>query len=273
MLTESDFPGEQRPALYAASPPATSRPRVSVVIPTLNEERNVGWVLERLPAIVDEVILVDGRSTDATIAVARAVRPDVRVVLETMPGKGAALRAGFEAARGDYVVMIDADGSMDPTEIVRFVEALQSGCDLVKGSRFTPGGGTADMSTIRRLGNGALRTAVNLLYRTNFTDLCYGFIGFRRERLAALRLDSQGFEIETEILARAVVASLTIGEVASFEAERRHGESHLRAWRDGRRALGTLLRERFILPASPVANVPERHLTVVAAEAAEATQP
>src|SRR5690348_9904189 len=109
------------------------------------------------------------------------------------------------------------------------------------------------MSTIRRLGNGALRGAVNLLYRTDFTDLCYGFIGFRRERLAALRLASQGFEIETEILARAVVASLRIAEVASFEAERRHGESNLNAWRDGRRALRTLLHERFILPDSPLA--------------------
>jgi glycosyltransferase involved in cell wall biosynthesis len=209
-------------------------------------------VLQRLPAIVDEVILVDGRSTDETVAVARAARPDIRVVLETTPGKGAALRAGFAAARGEYVVMLDADGSMDPAEIVRFVAALHSGCDLVKGSRFAPGGGTDDMSTVRRVGNGALRGAVNVLYRTNFTDLCYGFMAFRRERLSALRLDSQGFEIETEMVARAVVASLRIGEVASFEARRRHGVSHLNAWRDGRRALGTLLRERFILPDSRV---------------------
>src|SRR3954449_5621075 len=173
--TSSDSPSDRLPEV---------NPRVSVVIPTLNEERNVAWVLERLPAIADEVILVDGRSTDLTIEVARAVRPDIRVVLEREPGKGAALRAGFAAATGEYIVMIDADGSMDPAEIERFVDALQDGCDFVKGSRFAPGGGTTDMSTIRRLGNGALRGAVNVLYRTNFTDLCYGFIGFRRERLA-----------------------------------------------------------------------------------------
>jgi glycosyltransferase involved in cell wall biosynthesis len=233
-----------------------ARPRVSVVVPTLNEERNVAWVLERLPDLVDEVILVDGRSTDRTIEVARAARPDIRVVLESRPGKGAALRAGFAAARGDYIVMIDADGSMDPGEIERFVEALRSGCDFVKGSRFADGGGTVDMSAVRRLGNGALRTAVNVLYRTNFTDLCYGFIGFRRERLGALRLDSKGFEIETEMIARAVIASLRIGEVPSFEAERRYGASHLSAWRDGRRALATLLRERFILPDARIAPTP-----------------
>jgi glycosyltransferase involved in cell wall biosynthesis len=242
------------PAADATLPEASATaPKVSVVIPTLNEERNIAWVLERLPALADEVILVDGRSSDSTIDVARSVRPDIRVVLERQPGKGAALRAGFAAATGDYIVMIDADGSMDPAEIVRFVDALQDGCDFVKGSRFTEGGGTADISRIRQLGNDALRRAVNALYRTNLTDLCYGFIGFRRARLDALRLDSQGFEIETEMVARAVVASLRIGEVPSFEAERRHGESNLRAWRDGRRALKTLLRERFILPESRVA--------------------
>jgi glycosyltransferase involved in cell wall biosynthesis len=253
MLRESGSRNTERVAHEASPLSSESPPRVSVVIPTLNEERNIGWVLERLPDLVDEVILVDGRSTDDTVAVARSLRPDIRVVMETRPGKGAALRAGFVAARGEYVVMIDADGSMDPAEIVRFVGALDSGCDFVKGSRFAPGGGTADMSTIRRLGNGALRGAVNLLYRTDFTDLCYGFIGFRRERLEALRLASQGFEIETEMIARAVVASLRIAEVASFEAERRHGESHLSAWRDGRRALRTLLQQRFILPDSPLA--------------------
>jgi len=248
--------GPNTVSLSRSQSESVNRPHVSVVIPTLNEERNVAWVLERLPEFVDEVILVDGRSTDRTVEIAREVRPDIQVVLEEQPGKGAALRAGFAAARGDYIVMIDADGSMDPAEIERFVDALRSGCDFVKGSRFATGGGTADMSRIRKLGNDALRTAVNILYRTDFTDLCYGFIGFRRERLPALRLGSQGFEIETEMIVRAVVASLRISEVASFEAARLHGESNLNAWRDGRRALRTLLRERFILPRSPVAPIP-----------------
>jgi glycosyltransferase involved in cell wall biosynthesis len=257
-LLDDAFPDTTPDTVSLSEPEGVDRPRVSVVIPTLNEERNVAWVLERLPELADEVILVDGRSTDRTIEIARQVRPDIRVVLEQQPGKGAALRAGFAAARGDYIVMIDADGSMDPAEIERFVDALHSGCDFVKGSRFATGGGTVDMSRIRKLGNDALRTAVNVLYRTNFTDLCYGFIGFRRERLGALRLGSQGFEIETEMIVRAVIASLRITEVASFEAERRYGESNLSAWRDGRRALRTLLRERFILPASPVAPIPGR---------------
>jgi glycosyltransferase involved in cell wall biosynthesis len=232
---------------------------VSVVIPTLNEERNIAWVLERLPDLAHEVILVDGRSTDRTIEIAREVRPDIKVVLETTPGKGAALRAGFAAATGDYIVMLDADGSMDPSEIVRFVDAMHRGCEFVKGSRFAPGGGTSDISTIRRLGNGALRAAVNALYRTHFSDLCYGYIGFHRDKLGALQLRSDGFEIETEMTVRAVIASLRIGEVASFESERQFGESNLRAWRDGRRVLRTLVRERLILPETRLAGGTAEH--------------
>jgi glycosyltransferase involved in cell wall biosynthesis len=238
-------------SVRAGAPTATDT--VSVVIPTLNEERNIAWVLERLPDLVTEVILVDGRSTDRTVEIAREVRPDIKVVLETVPGKGAALRAGFAAATGDFIVMLDADGSMDPGEIRRFVDAMRRGCEFVKGSRFAPGGGTSDISTIRRLGNGALRIAVNKLYRTNFSDLCYGYIGFHRDKLDVLRLRSTGFEIETEMTVRAVTASLRIGEVASFEAERQYGESNLRAWRDGRRALRTLVRERLLLPETTLA--------------------
>src|SRR3954453_11912176 len=229
--------GPNTVSLSRSQSESVNRPHVSVVIPTLNEERNVAWVLERLPEFVDEVILVDGRSTDRTVEIAREVRPDIQVVLEEQPGKGAALRAGFAAARGRYIVMIDADGSMDPAEIERFVAALRDGCDLVKGSRFLTGGGTSDISPVRRLGNGSLREAVNMLYLTAYTDLCYGFMAFRRDWLSVLRLESDGFEIETEIVVRATLARLKVGEVPSFEARRLHGTSNLNAWRDGRRVL------------------------------------
>jgi len=225
---------------------------LTVVIPTKNEAKNIEWVLDRLPQSVDEVIVVDGTSTDDTAAVARRVRPDVRIVMEHRRGKGAALRAGFAAARGRYVVMIDADGSMDPAEIDRYVRSLRNGCDFVKGSRFRRGGGTSDMSFVRKQGNAALNQMVNVLYRAEFTDLCYGFMGFRRESLPRLNLKSDGFEIETEIVVRAIKAGLRIAEVPSFEYERRHGESNLNAWRDGRRVLRTLLSERWVLPKTPL---------------------
>lgn len=237
-------------ALTQSSPPASSTPVVSVVIPTKNEAENVAWVLERLPALVDEVILVDS-STDDTVAVAKAVRPDIWVVREPQPGKGAALRAGFAHARGEYVVMIDADGSMAPAEIERFVDKLAEGAQLVKGSRFLAGGGTADMGALRRCGNGGLRSLVNSLYGCRFSDLCYGFMAFRRSALGALDLRSDGFEIETEIVSRALLGGLRIAEVPSFEAPRRHGESNLNTWRDGSRVLRTLLRERWARRVEP----------------------
>ena len=228
--------------------------RLSVVIPTKNEAESIGWVLENLPAHVDEVIVVDGRSTDRTVDAALAVRPDARIVMERRPGKGAAIRAGFAAARGDYIVMIDADGSMDPAEIDRCLAALrdrrdpQHGgrYDLVKGSRFLRGGGTADMSPIRQFGNDVLRRCVNTLYGVEFSDFCYGLIATRRDCVAALDLKRDGFEIEAEILLRAIAAGLRIGEVASLEAPRLYGESNLSAWRDGRRVLKTILAERLM---------------------------
>lgn len=226
-------------------PKPATKIQVSLVIPAMNEARNIGWVLERLPADIDEVILVDGNSVDDTIAVSRAVCPDIRVICQDRPGKGAALRAGFAAARGDVIVMIDADRSMDPAEIERFLALIGEGYDLVKGSRFMGDGGTSDMEHVRRVGNAALRGLANSLYRTRFTDLCYGFMAFRREHLSALALQGDGFEIETEIVVRAVRSGLRIGEVASFEQPRGHGESNLNTWRDGTRVLRVMLAHRF----------------------------
>jgi glycosyltransferase involved in cell wall biosynthesis len=232
----------------AAAVPARHRPvreAVSVVIPTKNEARNIGWVLRLMPEWIDEVILVDGTSTDSTIDVARAVRPDIVVVEELRPGKGAALRRGFREARGDFVMMIDADGSMDPGEIPLYLLRLTEGYDLVKGSRFLHGGGSEDISHLRRSGNRVLLRLVNVLYGQKFTELCYGMMAFRANRIPDLCLRADGFEIETEIVVSAVRAGLSICEVPSFELERRYGESNLNAFRDGRRVLRTLLVERF----------------------------
>jgi glycosyltransferase involved in cell wall biosynthesis len=224
--------------------PPSEHLSLSVVIPTKNEERNIAWVLERLPREVDEVVLVDGQSTDRTLEVARIVRPDVRIVLEPRRGKGAAVRAGIEAASGFVVAMLDADCSMDPQELPRFVEPVAAGVDLVKGSRFVQGGGTSDMTRLRRLGNWGLVKLANELYGTSFTELCYGYMAFRRQAMLDLNLRSDGFEIETEMVVRAVRAGYLIEEVPSFEAERRFGVSNLNTFRDGSRVLRTMLRER-----------------------------
>jgi glycosyltransferase involved in cell wall biosynthesis len=217
----------------------------SLVIPTLNEAENLPWVLARVPRFVDEVILVDGRSTDRTVELARELMPDIVVVNEDRRGKGAALRAGFSAASGDVIVMIDADGSMDPCEIQRYVALLHAGFDLVKGSRFMTGGGSSDITRFRALGNRYLLRLVNSLYRANYTDLCYGFLAFRRHCLEDLALEADGFEIETEIVVRSARVGLNVCEVPSFESPRRSGTSNLRSVRDGTRVLRTLLTKRF----------------------------
>jgi glycosyltransferase involved in cell wall biosynthesis len=220
------------------------RATVSLVVPARNEARNIPWVFEQIPDCVDEVILVDGDSADCTVHMATRCLPTVRHVEQSGPGKGNALRTGFLAATGDHVVMMDADGSMLPGEIPHYLHFLDNGFDFVKGSRFIAGGGSLDITPIRRLGNQVLLAAVNHLYDARLTDLCYGFCAFRRDFLDDLDLHSSGFEIETEMIAHALRSGLRIAEVPSLELPRRSGRSNLHAISDGRRVLRTLLSER-----------------------------
>ena len=226
-------------------PHTRATPTVSVVIPTKNEALNVGWVLERLGPEVGEVIIVDGLSDDGTIEAALAARPDAVIVRQLVAGKGAAMRAGLARASGEYVIMIDADGSMDPAEIPTFVASLAGGSDLAKGSRFLPGGGSADITRLRAIGNAALTGFSNLLLGKSYSELCYGFMGVRRSRIDDLDLQSDGFEIETEIVVKACRAGFVISEIPSFESERRSGASNLNTFRDGWRVLRTLIGVRF----------------------------
>jgi glycosyltransferase involved in cell wall biosynthesis len=233
-------------------------PRVSVVVPTLNEARNLPYVFSRLPADIYEVIVVDGHSVDDTVAVARQLRPDVRVVNQTRRGKGNALACGFEAATGDVIAMVDADGSADPGELPKFVDALLSGADFAKGTRFAAGGGSSDITRLRRLGNHLLGAVVNLCYRTHYSDLCYGYNVFWRKHVPVLGLDiasppsqkddgrlwGDGFEIETLIHMRVAEEGLCVVEVPSFEHPRIHGVSNLDAFSDGLRVLTIILVER-----------------------------
>src|SRR5580658_7518969 len=152
---------------------ASVQPKVTVVIPTLNEARNLPHVLPSLPAGLHEVIVVDGHSVDDTVATARTLRPDVRVVMQNRKGKGNALACGFAAATGDIIAMVDADGSADPGEVPRFVEAVLAGADFAKGSRFIKGGGSSDLTRLRALGNRLLTGFFNACYGRKYTDLCY----------------------------------------------------------------------------------------------------
>ncbi len=220
-------------------------PTVTVIIPTHNEARNLPFVLRELPELVTEVILVDGASTDATIEVAMLLRPDVIVLQQPGRGKGDAMRVGVARSHGEIVVLMDGDGSTDPHEIEFFVAALISGnADYVKGSRYLSGGGSEDFTRVRNVGNWLLNSCANLLYRTHFSDFCYGFNAFWRECIPFIPIECDGFEVEAQLNCRAVRSNLRIIEVPSIERPRRHGTSHLMPLRDGWRILRTILRER-----------------------------
>ncbi len=220
------------------------RPIISVIIPARNEAGNLPFVLPKIPSIASEVILVNGHSTDDTVAVARQLIPTIRIVEQAGKGKGDAIRAGLAASTGDIIIMLDADGSADPNEIPRFVEALMAGNDFAKGSRFTKGGGSHDITLLRRIGNYGLSMLVNLLFRTRFSDLCYGYNAFWKHCFDYVEIDCDGFEVETLISLDIHKAHLKIVEVPSFEYQRIHGASKLHTFKDGWRVLKTILRER-----------------------------
>jgi glycosyltransferase involved in cell wall biosynthesis len=221
------------------------KPSVSVMIPTLNEARNLPYVLNTVPGWVDEIIIVDGRSTDDTLRIAKVLRPDIRVIYEPKPGKGAAMKTGFEAASGDFIIALDADGSMDGAEIGAFRDALEAGADYVKGTRFGPGGGSADITRFRRFGDGGICLLIRLLFGGRYTDATYGYIGVRAESVDKIGIDSDGFEVETLIGIRAHRAGLKTTEVPCFETSRIHGTSNLHALRDGIRIFTVIVKERF----------------------------
>ena len=256
---------------HEAAPRALRRPRprpqsgrsayptVSVVVPTRNEARNLEVVLPAIAAVrpaVHEIIVVDGNSTDGSLEVARRVLPSVRTITQTRMGKGNAMACGFAAVTGDVVVMFDADGSADPAEIPAFVAALVAGADFAKGSRFTAGGGSDDITLLRKTGNFGLNGVANALFGTSYTDLCYGYNAFWADVLPLLDLPpvdapapaegmlwGDGFEIETVLNCRIAAARLKITEVPSMERQRMFGETNLRTFVDGTRVLRTLVAE------------------------------
>jgi len=242
---EIDAVRERVDDIQVIGDPILTSVRVSVVIPTLNEADNLPHVFDRMPREVAEVILVDGHSTDGTVEVAKRLWPGLKTVTQPGKGKGNALTCGFWAATGDVIVMLDGDGSTDPAEIPRFVAALLAGADFAKGSRFIAGGGSADITRLRRVGNWGLAKIVNYLWGGQYSDLCYGYNAFWRRCLPFVTPDCDGFEVETLMNIRAARAQLKVHEVPSFEHDRRHGTSNLNARRDGLRVLRTILSERI----------------------------
>ncbi|MBV7295641.1 glycosyltransferase family 2 protein [Corynebacterium sp. TAE3-ERU12] len=230
----------------------TARSGISVIIPSVNEAENLEQLLPRIPAEHD-IIIVEGSDIDHTRSVVGTRWPHARVICQTRRGKGNALLCGCAAATGEYLVMLDADGSADPDEIPSFIEPLRNGADLAKGSRYLHAGGSKDLTVLRSLGNRGFTLLTNILFGTSFTDLCYGYNAFTKEMVPRFELPDpgsrgqeewgDGFEIETLFACRAATAGARIVEVASYEHDRIHGTSNLHAWRDGKRVLRSIIYE------------------------------
>lgn len=230
---------------------------VSVIIPARNEAGSLSSVIEKVPSWVDEIIVIDGNSRDQTRNISENHNRVSKTLVQKSRGKGAALSAGFSAATMDIVAIIDADGSMDPSELEFFVAKFPN-CDIVKGSRYLKGGGSSDLTFIRSIGNQSLTKLANFLFKQSWTDMAYGFAVFDQKVLQSLALTNydllgslfghksygQGFEIETLMFTRAARRGLRIIEVPSFEHDRVSGSSNLRAIRDGIRVLISIIVER-----------------------------
>jgi hypothetical protein len=251
------LPPLPRVSRHRARPDRAARPlqpSISVIIPTLNEAGNLPYVINTIPPSVSEIIIVDGRSNDDTERVASLLSPNIVIVRETKRGKGAALQAGFRAARGDILLILDADGSMNGADVSAFVQTLLNGADYVKGSRFMKGGGSADITPIRRFGDRAICLLIFMGFGVHYSDGTYGLKAFWRDCLDLLHIDADGFEVELLMDIRAHRSTLNIAEVPCFETVRIHGNSNLNAVRDGFRCLKVIIRERLRLHPAPLSH-------------------
>lgn len=226
-----------------------SRYKVGVVIPAFNEEKNIGEVLCQLNSIgFGEVLVIDGLSKDGTLKV--AAENGAKIVLQDGRGKGQAMRQAINNnyLDSDALILMDADGSMSPLEAPRYIEGLLKGADVVKGSRFMgAGSGTFDMTPIRKFGNTMITSMVNLVFSSKYTDICYGFVALNKKaiRLLGPVLESNNFEIETELFIKAKQLGLKVVEVPSVEYPRKNGKSNLNAYRDGMRIFKVIVNCAF----------------------------
>lgn len=234
--------------------------QVSVVIPCLNEEQNIDRCVRAARSALSaaglrgEVIVVDNGSEDRSAALAAAA--GASVLHEPRRGYGSAYLAGLAAARGDYVVMADADLTYDFAEIPRFVEKLAAGADLVIGDRMDNIEPGAMPWLHRYIGNPLLTGILNLFFRTGVRDAHCGMRALRRESIARLGLRTTGMEFASEMVVRAARERLVIDELP-IKYHPRGGESKLSSFRDGWRHLRYLLVHSptylFLLPGALMA--------------------
>ncbi len=210
-----------------------SAARVTVVVPTKNEEGMIGEIVDSVRPYADEVLVIDGHSSDKTRDI--AVQHGARVELDGGKGKGEALRRSMEVASSEIVVFIDADGSHDPKDIPSLVGPIKADkADMVIGSRGKGGSdelhGTLEQF-IRYSGSQIIMLAINYRYGSRLTDSQNGFRAIRRDVGRKLGLKSNLTTIEQEMLMRALKLGYRVDEVPTHEYERRWGTSKVSVWK------------------------------------------
>jgi len=204
--------------------------RISIIIPTKNEAGTIGEVLDETLTIAEDILVVDGHSTDGTPDIVRL--RGVRLIFDEGRGKGSALKRGVAQTRGDIIVFADADGSHLISDIPRLVQPIRDGtADLVVASRMLGGSdelhGTFN-KFIRNTGNNFLAVLVNMKWKTELSDIENGFRAIRREAFERIDLSSDGFTVEQEMVIRCLKHRLRVVEVASHEYARKSGYSKLK---------------------------------------------
>jgi glycosyltransferase involved in cell wall biosynthesis len=222
----------------------TMWPKVSVIVCTLNEAGNLPSLLPRIPSWVHEVLLVDGHSTDGTVQVAKKFRPDTRIVYQPNKGKGDALKFGVRLSSGQVIVILDADGTYPPEEMKQFVKAVWEGKELAKGTRLKSGK-PSSMPWQRWFGNKVLTLTTNLLFGTKYTDICSGYNAFSKEAFHKLDLESDGFEMEQELIVKAKLLGLKVQEIPHSYASRIYGKSKTRDFYQGFKNMLWIVSLRF----------------------------
>jgi glycosyltransferase involved in cell wall biosynthesis len=224
---------------------------VSVVLPCLNESETLGICITKAQeclarlGIPGEVLVADNGSTDSSREIATAL--NARVVDVPIKGYGSALWAGFKAAKGQYIIMGDADDSYSLDDLEPYIRELRKGSDLVMGNRFA---GTIHKGAMpwlhKYIGNPALSFIGRILFKSNIRDFHCGMRGLNRNRILELNLHTSGMEFASELVVKAIFAKYTITEVPTdLKQDGRSRAPHLRTWRDGWRHL------RFLLSYSP----------------------